>query len=354
MYTIHQLSEMLKVNSNAIRFYEKKGLIHPKRSENGYRTFNDGDISRLQLILTYRKMGFSIDVIKKLLEKHEGQDLISHFAAQYEYLNDHIHAMHKIRTVLSQSLESMISETLETETLIESMKQTAEIIEASNRWMDLWHFDQWAENYDVDIRRATTGLDFYANYDDVISKTAEHVIKKVTSGKHQPRTIVEIGIGTGNLAKTIEKGINVVQNSNVVYCGIDQSINMLKIAKKKCPDISVKLGTFLKLPLEDRIADVVVTSYAFHHCNEEEKMLSLMEMDRILKRDGKIVITDLMFKDDASRLEYEKSCRDDERADLEDEFFGTVYEIEKVLLSLEYQVCAEQIDALIWTVTAQK
>lgn len=38
MYTIHQLSEMLKVNSNAIRFYEKKGLIYPKRSENGYRT----------------------------------------------------------------------------------------------------------------------------------------------------------------------------------------------------------------------------------------------------------------------------------------------------------------------------
>lgn len=89
MYTIHQLSEMLKVNSNAIRFYEKKGLIYPKRSENGYRSFIDGDISRLQLILTYRKMGFSIDVIKRLLEKHEGQDLIGLFAAQYEYLNDH-------------------------------------------------------------------------------------------------------------------------------------------------------------------------------------------------------------------------------------------------------------------------
>ena len=145
-----------------------------------------------------------------------------------------------------------------------------------------------------------------------------------------------------------------MQISNVIYYGVDQSVNMLKMAKKKYPNVSVKLGTFLKLPLEDGVADVVVTSYAFHHCNAEEKILSLMEMDRILKRDGKIVITDLMFKDDASRLEYEKRCSDDERADLEDEFFGTVYALEKFLLSLRYQVSVVQIEALIWTVTAQK
>lgn len=48
-----------------------------------------------------------------------------------------------------------------------------------------------------------------------------------------------------------------MQISNVIYYGVDQSVNMLKMAKKKCPNVSVKLGTFLKLPLEDGVADVL-------------------------------------------------------------------------------------------------
>lgn len=54
MYTIKQISERLKIN--AIRFYEKKRLIIPKREGNNYRLYDVNDISRLEMIVLYRKM----------------------------------------------------------------------------------------------------------------------------------------------------------------------------------------------------------------------------------------------------------------------------------------------------------
>lgn len=97
---------------------------------------------------------------------------------------------------------------------------------------------------------------------------------------------------------------------------------MLKEAKKKFPKLKVKLGTFLQLPLDAGSVDTVVSSYAFHHCNEEEKYLAVREMARVLRPAGRIVITDLMFADQEAMKKFTEHCSDAEREDLEDECFA--------------------------------
>lgn len=47
----------------AIEYYEYKGLIHPQKSENGYRDYNIKDLEILKKVSIFRKLGMSISDI---------------------------------------------------------------------------------------------------------------------------------------------------------------------------------------------------------------------------------------------------------------------------------------------------
>lgn len=136
--------------------------------------------------------------------------------------------------------------------------------------------------------------------------------------------------------------------------GIDQSVNMLMEAKNKFPTLKLRMGTFLELPLQEASMDTIVSSYAFHHCNENEKKSALREMDRALKLNGRIIITDLMFYDDFERKKFESAALKEELDDLKDEFFTTVANLRCEGQFLGYSCTYEQIDALIWMVVLEK
>lgn len=46
---IQEASKQTGISKDMIRFYEKKGLIHPKRSENHYRDYSIHDLHLLIL-----------------------------------------------------------------------------------------------------------------------------------------------------------------------------------------------------------------------------------------------------------------------------------------------------------------
>ena len=58
---------MLGITKEALRYYEKEGLIKPERDENNYRNYLQSDIDVLKLILMLRSMEISIDEIKLIL-----------------------------------------------------------------------------------------------------------------------------------------------------------------------------------------------------------------------------------------------------------------------------------------------
>ena len=71
---------------------------------------------------------------------------------------------------------------------------------------------------------------------------------------------------------------------------------MLYIARKKHPNLKLRLGEFLKLPFDRGSFDRIVTTYAFHHLTDIEKEFALKEMLRVLKCHGEIIIGDMMFQ----------------------------------------------------------
>ena len=67
-YTIHEISKLLGISSDAIRLYEKEGLVSPIRDpQNGYRYYETLEIQRIMGIHLYRQLDVSIAEICNLL-----------------------------------------------------------------------------------------------------------------------------------------------------------------------------------------------------------------------------------------------------------------------------------------------
>ena len=63
-YLIGDMSEIVGVSRDTLRFYEKKGIIKARKKENGYRYYLEEDLFRLMVILYKRKMNDSLEEIE--------------------------------------------------------------------------------------------------------------------------------------------------------------------------------------------------------------------------------------------------------------------------------------------------
>ena len=67
-YMIKELARLYGVGTDTLRYYERLGLIRPRRGENGYRLYSLRDIYRLTIIRDLRQLGFSTDRISAYLD----------------------------------------------------------------------------------------------------------------------------------------------------------------------------------------------------------------------------------------------------------------------------------------------
>jgi len=72
-YSITQLCREFDVTPRTLRFYEQKGLLAPAR-RGWTRIFNYRDRARLQLILRGKRVGFSLEEIKEMLDLYKLRD----------------------------------------------------------------------------------------------------------------------------------------------------------------------------------------------------------------------------------------------------------------------------------------
>lgn len=82
-YTIHEVATLLGISADAIRLYEKEGLVHPARNrDNGYRYYDFQEIQRVMGVSLYRQLGIGIDRIRQLAQ-HQSFDGMK---SQFDYL----------------------------------------------------------------------------------------------------------------------------------------------------------------------------------------------------------------------------------------------------------------------------
>jgi len=72
-YSIRDLAREFGITTRAIRFYEDKGLLNPAR-RGQTRIYAPRDHARLSLILRGKRVGFSLDEIREMLDLYDLQD----------------------------------------------------------------------------------------------------------------------------------------------------------------------------------------------------------------------------------------------------------------------------------------
>lgn len=70
---IRQFADMFDVTARTLRFYEDKGLLSPDRDDSGTRLYGAADRARFERIMRAKRMGFSLDDIKAVLDVMEGK-----------------------------------------------------------------------------------------------------------------------------------------------------------------------------------------------------------------------------------------------------------------------------------------
>jgi DNA-binding transcriptional MerR regulator len=70
LFTVTQLAEDLGVTPRAIRFYEARGLVAPRRAGTT-RVFDRRDRARLMLVLRGKRLGFSLAEIREFLDLYD-------------------------------------------------------------------------------------------------------------------------------------------------------------------------------------------------------------------------------------------------------------------------------------------
>ncbi|WP_200308984.1 MerR family transcriptional regulator [Streptomyces adelaidensis] len=65
---IGELAARAGTTTRALRYYEARGLLSARRSGNGYRTYDEGDLRLLRQIRTLQDFGFELEETRPFVE----------------------------------------------------------------------------------------------------------------------------------------------------------------------------------------------------------------------------------------------------------------------------------------------
>lgn len=111
MLKIGDVSKKTGIGIEALRFYEKSGLLDkPPRTGSGYRVYDPSVIKRLAFIKQAQALGFSLDEIKRIvLDARKGQspcdEVREIVGRRLEELDERMRELRRHRKELAETLE---------------------------------------------------------------------------------------------------------------------------------------------------------------------------------------------------------------------------------------------------------
>jgi DNA-binding transcriptional MerR regulator len=106
-YSITQLCREYGVTPRTLRFYEQKGLLAPNR-RGWTRLFTYRDRARLQLILRGKKVGFSLEEIKEMLDLYNLKDgQLTQLRVSATKMRERLEALRKQRVEIEEAITDL-------------------------------------------------------------------------------------------------------------------------------------------------------------------------------------------------------------------------------------------------------
>jgi demethylmenaquinone methyltransferase/2-methoxy-6-polyprenyl-1,4-benzoquinol methylase/phosphoethanolamine N-methyltransferase len=140
----------------------------------------------------------------------------------------------------------------------------------------------WASFYDVVVRVLSLGK----------MRDIRRAIAELAQTKPGDR-VLDVGCGTGDLAMAAKA---LAGPTGEVF-GTDASPKMIEVARRKAAkagvDVTFQVDLIENITFPDNHIDVVLSSFMMHHLPDDLKRAGLVEIYRVLKPGGRILIVDM-------------------------------------------------------------
>jgi ubiquinone/menaquinone biosynthesis C-methylase UbiE len=127
-------------------------------------------------------------------------------------------------------------------------------------------------------------------YNSVAEKYSESFLKyneksinayfKHLDGNFRGKTLLDLGCGDGY-------DLSIMSGKGALIYGIDSSLEMVKLAKKRNPNGVVEIGRFDEIPFEDKHFDLVISKWALQTAELIDPIYE--EIARVLKPKGRLI-----------------------------------------------------------------
>ena len=103
---VGEVAETAGVSVRTLHHWDAVGLLVPSgRTPSGYRSYDAGDLRRMQHVLTYRELGFGLEDVKRLLDDPDVYGL-EHLRRQHALLADRIARLQAVAALVHRAVEA--------------------------------------------------------------------------------------------------------------------------------------------------------------------------------------------------------------------------------------------------------
>lgn len=281
-YSSGQFAKMAGVSLKTIRFYDKQNILKPSyRSPSGARFYTEKDFAKLQQILLFKYLGFSLEDIKELsIDTTDYHFIRNSLKLQKKLVQDRIEQMQLVETAIENTIFA-----IEEEQQID-YSHMLELIHLTGMEKSLKTQYRNAENVSARIR---LHKEYSVNKQGWFPWILEHC--ELKSGMR----ILELGCGNGALwtenIDKLPKGIEVVLSdiSDGMLRDARRAVLELLSEEKRREDGQFSFQVFdcKQIPFEEQSFDLVIANHLLFYCDDVEQVC--LEVKRVLKETGKFV-----------------------------------------------------------------
>lgn len=253
-----------------IRWYDNKNILKPSyRKENGTRVYTDADLARLQQILLFKYLGFSLDDIREMtMGSAEEAFLLDSLQIQKKLVQERIAELKDVHKALCDTVEAIENH--------ETMHW--------NKMLDLIHMTSVDQSLKIQYQDATNvsaRIRLHSEYSVNKEGWFPWMLKQLPV-KDTVR-VLEIGCGNGALWK---ENLHVLPE-NIHITLTDISEGMLRDAREsigKDTRFSYAKVDCHHIPYEDNTFDIVIANHVLFYFEDVDAVIE--ECKRVLSPNG--------------------------------------------------------------------
>lgn len=130
---IGDLCKSHHITSRTLRYYEEAGLLMSHRNDNGYRSYDQKAVARLEQILFLRELRLSISQISQLLDADDAKIVVSILSEKLDSVNHDIDSLTSLKQVIEMCILLFEKKKLTTQPIKHLQTKINELVQSNSK-----------------------------------------------------------------------------------------------------------------------------------------------------------------------------------------------------------------------------